>query len=93
MAGPLSNVVCSPLLAKLLGTRLRAILFSCFVYVRTSRGHPTRVCRGSVTFVEDFGAAAPFFSIKQIPRLGRSLAGESRTGRCRRRWSIISQKL
>ena len=29
MAGPLSNAVCSPLLAKLLGTRLRAILFSC----------------------------------------------------------------
>ena len=56
-----------------------------FMHVRTSRGHPTRVCRGRVTFLEDFGAAAPFFSIKQIPRLRRTLAGDSRTGRFRRR--------
>ena len=64
-----------------------------FMHVRTSRGHPTRVCRGRVTFLEDFGAAAPFFSIKQIPRLRRTLAGDSRTGRFRRRRAIISQKL
>ena len=31
-----------------------------FQYVRTSRGHPTRVCRGRVTFLEEFCPAGLF---------------------------------
>ena len=55
------------------------------LHAKASRGHPPWACGSRGTFFEDFRPAGRFFSNQQILRLCRTLAGESRTGRFRRR--------
>ena len=59
---------------------------------KASRGHPPWPCGRRGTFFEDFRPAGRFFSNQQIPRLCRTLAGESRTGRFRRRVVYFLEK-
>ena len=62
------------------------------LHAKASRGHPPWPCGRRGTFFEDFRPAGRFFSNQQIPRLCRTLAGESRTGRFRRRSVIYFPK-
>ena len=64
-----------------LGTRLRAIPIFIFLHAKASGGHPARAGCGCATFFEEFCPAGLFFSNQQIPRLCRTLAGDSRAGR------------
>ena len=74
---------CSPL-ARSLESRLRANLS--FLCTRLRPGDIRRGLAGvAARFLEEFCPAGLFCSNQQIPRLCRSLAGESRTGRSRRR--------
>ena len=93
MAGPLSNAACSPQLAQLRETRLRAILFShlctCVRPGDTRRASAEAASR----LLKNLAQQRLSFSIKQIRGLAAFLPGESRSGRSRRRSAIISQKL
>ena len=93
MAGPLSNAACSPQLAQLLETRLRAILFSLFCTCVRPGDTRRASAEAAPRLLKILAQQRLSFSIKQIPRLGRLPAGESRSGRSRRRSAIISQKL